>query len=279
MNIPSPTDFVFKTPIYELISWKDEDAQIENAEFQGTEGVELEIQNIVCFKGKVDGFCVECAKDSTFQRIDKVPNTWDTSWFMATRKTLGFTLTCARNDKHKIEVIYKVLPEFEGIIKIGQFPTIASLMKGDVNRYRKILKKQFSEYTRAIGLISHGVGIGSFVYLRRIFEVLIEEAHQLAVKEEKEWNEEEYGKLRMGEKIKELKNYLPKFLVDNAKMYGILSKGIHELSEQETMEYFPAVKLGIELILDEKIKIQEQKNKEKEASDLLNKIASKIEKK
>lgn len=279
MNVPSPTDFVFKTPLYELISWKDEDAQIENAEFQGIEGNELEIQNIVCFKGKVDGYCAECAKESTFQRIDKVPNTWDTSWFMASRKTLGFTLTCARNEEHKIEIIYKVLPEFEGIIKIGQFPTIASLMKGDVNRYRKILKKQFSEYTRAIGLISHGVGIGSFVYLRRIFEVLIEEAHQQAIGNEKDWNEEEYGKLRMGEKIKELKNYLPKFLVDNAKMYGILSKGIHELSEQETMEYFPAVKLGVELILDEKIKIQEQKNKEKEASELLNKIAKKIDKK
>ncbi len=278
MNVPSPTDFVFKTPLYELISWKDEDAQIENAEFVGTEGKELEIQNIVCFKGKVDGFCAECEKESTFQRIDKVPNTWDTSWFMATRRTLGFTITCARNEEHKIEIFYKVLPEFKGITKIGQFPTIASLMKGDVNRYRKILKKQFSEYSRAIGLISHGVGIGSFVYLRRIFEVLIEEAHQLAINE-KDWKEEEYGNLRMGEKIKVLKDYLPKFLVDNAKMYGILSKGIHELSEQETMEYFPAVKLGIELILDEKIKMQEQKNKEKEAADLLSIIANKIDKK
>jgi hypothetical protein len=278
MSIPKPTEFVFKTPLYELLSWKDEDAQIQNAEFQGTDGKELEIQNIVCFKGKVDGFCAECGKDSTFQRIDEVPNTWDTSWFMASRKTVRFTLTCARSVEHKIEVIYKVLPEFEGIIKIGQFPTIASLMKGDVKKYRKVLKKQFSEYTRAIGLISHGVGIGSFVYLRRIFEVLIEEAHQLAIKEQN-WNEEEYAKLRMNEKIKVLKKYLPKFLVDNAKMYGILSKGIHELSEQETMEFFPAVKLGIELILDEKIKIQEQKDKEKEATDLLNKIAKKIEEK
>ena len=278
MSVPSPTDFVFKTPLYELISWKDEDAQIENAEFIGSEGKELEIQNIVCFKGKVDGFCAECAKESTFQRIDKVPDTWDTGWYMASRKSVGFTLTCARNTEHQIEIIYKVLPEYEGIIKIGQFPTIASLMKGDVKKYRKVLKKQFSEYTRAIGLVSHGVGIGSFVYLRRIFEVLIEEAHQLA-KKEQNWDEEGYGKSRMGEKIKILKNYLPKFLVDNAKMYGILSKGIHELSEQETLEYFPAVKLGIEMILDEKIKIQEQKNKEKEAADLINKIVNKIENK
>lgn len=278
MEIPSPTEFVFKTPLYELVSWKDENAQIQNGVFQGIEGKELEIQNIVCFKGKVDGFCVECTKESTFQRIDNVPDTWDTRYYMANRKTVGFTLTCARINEHRIEIIYKVLPEYQGIIKIGQFPTIAALMKGDVDKYRKVLRKQFSEYTRAIGLVSHGVGIGSFVYLRRIFEVLIEEAHQIAISD-KNWNEEEYGKSRMGEKIKLLKEHLPKFLADNAKLYGILSKGIHELSEQETLEIFPVVKLGIELILDENIKIQEQKNKEKQAADLISKIAKKIENK
>jgi hypothetical protein len=72
---------------------------------------------------------------------------------------------------------------------------------------------------------------------------------------------------------------LPEFLVKNSAIYGILSKGIHELSEQDCLEIFPAVKLGIELILDDKIKLQEQIEKEKTGSDLISKIAQKISEK
>jgi len=279
MIIPSPNDFVFKTPLYEILYWKnDNDQVIVGGDFEGVDGKEKAIQDIVCFTGKMDGFCVHCGKESTFKRIGKVPNTWDMGHVMAVHRTMGFTLTCGREDEHKIEIFYNVFPDDLAIVKIGQFPSLASLMKGDVNKYRKILGKQFSEYSRAIGLVSHGVGIGSFVYLRRIFENLVEEAHQLATKDG-DWNEDIYIQSRMTEKIKLLKNHLPKFLVENSKIYGILSKGIHELSEQETLEIFPAVKLGIELILDDKLKIQEKIKKEKEGSELIAKIAKDIEQK
>ncbi len=36
-------------------------------------------------------------------------------------------------------------------------------------------------------------------------------------------------------------------------MYSILSKGIHELSEEECLQYFKLMKIGIELILDEQL--------------------------
>jgi hypothetical protein len=43
-------------------------------------------------------------------------------------------------------------------------------------------------------------------------------------------------------------------------LYGILSKGIHALSEEECRRHFNTVRAGIELILDEKIeRIQRQK--------------------
>ena len=44
-------------------------------------------------------------------------------------------------------------------------------------------------------------------------------------------------------------------------MYGILSKGLHELSEQECLEAFPVMRVGIELILDEKIEAAEREKK------------------
>jgi hypothetical protein len=48
------------------------------------------------------------------------------------------------------------------------------------------------------------------------------------------------------------------------KIYSWLSKGVHELSEQESMELFPYLKYAIELILDEQI-VQKEKAKKLEA--------------
>ncbi len=106
----------------------------------------------------------------------------------------------------------------------------------------------------------HGVGIGSFVYLRRIFERLIEEAHQAATTDAS-WDENVYVRSRMEEKIKILSPSLPSFLSQNWQIYSILSKGIHELSEQECAKYFDVVKGGVELILDQKIEEKERKEK------------------
>ena len=153
------------------------------------------------------------------------------------------------------------------IMKIGQYPSMADIAIAEIQDYRKILgDEQFKELSRAIGLISHGVGIGAFIYLRRIFESLIDDAHNIA-KGKKGLDEKEYNKGRMEEKIKLLgKAYLPSFLVDNWQLYSILSKGIHELSEEDCLSSFPVVKGGIELILDEKIREKKRIEKEKTIS-------------
>ena len=146
-----------------------------------------------------------------------------------------------------------------------------------MEKYRKILgKEQFKELTRAIGLKANGVGIGSFVYLRRIFENLIEEASKKAQSEIKEFSEEKYKNSRMDDKIILVKAYLPDFLVDNRKLYVIFSTGIHKLSEQECLLYFETVKVGIEQILDEKITQIERTAKLKESEKEIGKVLSKL---
>jgi hypothetical protein len=79
----------------------------------------------------------------------------------------------------------------------------------------------------------------------------------------------------MDEKIELLKDYLPEFQVNN-KIYSILSKGIHELSEDECLKHFTPVKIGIELILDEKLEKLAKKVKIKEAEKSLSKIHSEL---
>jgi hypothetical protein len=161
-------------------------------------------------------------------------------------------------------------------MKIGQHPSVADFSEREIKKYRKVLgEEKYKELNRAVGLTTHGVGIGAFVYLRRIFEGLIEEAHIEASKDAG-WDEAQYKSKRMDEKILLLANHLPSFLSENKGLYTILSKGIHELSEEECLTYFQVVKVGIELILDEKIEKIERHKKIKDTKSSLSKIKGSI---
>lgn len=165
---------------------------------------------------------------------------------------------CTRDAQHELVFFSRV--NDRQFSKVGQDPSIADLELPEVQKYRSVLKDQYTEFTKAVGLAAHGVGIGSFMYLRRIFENLIEEAHR-AAEAGPSWNEEEYRRSRMSEKIGLLADHLPEFLVDNREIYGILSTGIHELTEEDCLKYYSQVRIGIELILDEKLQDIEKRKK------------------
>ncbi|WP_333805425.1 hypothetical protein [Sulfurospirillum sp.] len=111
-------------------------------------------------------------------------------------------------------------------------------------------------------MASHSVGVGSFVYLRRIFEDFIFQARDKAI-EDKAITEDDFIHKRMDERIELLSNYLPKTLVEHKTYYSIVSKGIHELTENECLKYFDTLKMGIEVILDEKIEAKKKEEKRK----------------
>lgn len=83
---------------------------------------------------------------------------------------------------------------------------------------------------------------------------------------------EMFERARVAEKIKMLEGYLPDILVKNATIYGILSKGIHELSEEECRKYFPVVKECIYQILG----MWESERRKKADEDALSKALSSI---
>lgn len=140
------------------------------------------------------------------------------------------------------------------VSKVGQYPSVADFHIGQVHKYDKVLPKdKMREFTKAIGLAANGVGIGSFVYLRRIFEHLVFEAKDAAMATNPEFDETTFTSARMNERIQMLTDYLPDFLVENHNIYSILSKGVHELSEEECKKYFTVLKESIEIILDEKL--------------------------
>ncbi|WP_421282769.1 hypothetical protein [Aeromonas veronii] len=176
-------------------------------------------------------------------------------------------IKCKRtDDQFRYYILWE--PRTNTLTKVGQHPSIADFHISEIKQYKKLLSNEkLKEFTRAIGLAANGVGIGSFVYLRRVFEHLIFEAYQKCLTDGVV-TEERYNRSRMDQKIELLSTHLPRFLVENKSIYSILSLGIHELDENTCLAYFDTLRVGIEIILDEKLddlkkreKIEEAKNK------------------
>lgn len=245
---------------------------------------------------KADLYCVECKKDRIFNLIrnDLKPKFY-TAFYRkeevyqeenkfkkdpikykvenSSQQSNTLELSCSDNPAH----IYSLTMNIVGnrLIKTGQYPSIANLEKHDIDKYKKLLKSDYSNLNRAIGLHSHGVGAGSYVYLRRIFENLIEEKHKECL-QESDWDNDTYSRSRMADKIKMLEHKLPKLFKEAPALYGVLSKGVHELSEDECREYFPVLKYAIELILDEKLAELEENTKKDNLLKSIAGIATKI---
>jgi hypothetical protein len=218
--------------------------------------------------GPFDLYCTGCNSHSIFRRHCAItppqvasgmpPALYRRAREQKAREQRVFVveLECSRDQNHKATFAFKVGSDF--ICKIGQFPSRADLDLPDIRKYEAILGKQFSELHRAIGLNAHGIGIGSFVYLRRILERLVDSAADQRREQEPSWDRAEWSKKRMSEKVKELEQFLPQFLVDNAAIYGIASKGIHELDEDECLKDFHVMKESICLILDQELARREE---------------------
>lgn len=224
-----------------------------------------------------DCYCTDCQENSTFKNfsltyastLPLAGEAFSNPTFVTTTisdRFFSFEYMCSRNTQHIFKVSFQI--KDNNLIKIGQIPSIADVSIPEIKKYRKLLKDDYQYLSKAIGLYANGIGIGSFVYLRRIFENLIDEKKTTAISENK-IDEVLFNKSKMKDKIKMLENYLPDFLVENRNVYGIISKGIHELSEEECLKLFPNIQIAIELILDDKLAKKELENKTTQAKKFI----------
>jgi hypothetical protein len=166
------------------------------------------------------------------------------------------TITCARSESHSVQFVFR-LDENMQLQKIGQFPSLADIAIDESKTYRTVLTPEdSSEFHKAIGLAAHGVGIGSVVYLRRIFERLIIRRFE-EFKTVEGWADDDFPN-RMADRVDFLRAHLPPFLVENSRIYSILSLGLHELDEEQCLRFFPILKASIIWILDEDKKKKEE---------------------
>ena len=111
------------------------------------------------------------------------------------------------------------------------------------------------------------MNIASFVYMRRIFENILQriyEEHQseITIKD----SSKKFTDLFVKDKVKLLKPYLPILMNEEVssskyiKLYKLLSEGIHKLNEDICESLYTIIKELLLMILEKEV--QEKKNKE-----------------
>ena len=265
--LPSVETLLFKAPLYATFALSDD---LEHVRILYGRVV----QNGRSVPSKVDGFCPFCKRDTTFavQPIN-IPGGDPGNNIKQRYAFEHMRIVCARDEYHSIR--YYFLINEMTIQKIGQYPSLADIAIDEMReKYRSVLRGQnWSELYKAIGLAAHGEGIGSFVYLRRVFERLIRSRFD-EFKTDEGWNDADFQRLRMDEKIALLKDHLPSYLGEIRKIYSIFSKGIHELENEACLAFFEVGKRSIIIILDDDLKKQEELSTRKELAAAVAKFSS-----
>lgn len=227
----------------------------------------------------VDMYCPSCGDKSTFkpEHDAQLPLRGYPASYAFYKGVIPFGVIyyrCARDEDHCFMAQITYDETKNSIRKIGQNFSVADIDAPEFNKFRNVLpKEKLSDLKRSAGLISHGVGAGSFVYLRRVIEYLLESAHDEAEKAGA-IKPEEYEKARAVERIKMLKNYLPDTMVQNASVYGILSKGVHELDEETCKKLYSLMKNTIIEILEDLLAKREKEERRKALSKDINQVYS-----
>ena len=245
-------------------------------------------EDIYYFDGTLDMFCPECNQVSVFKRVGNSPrpslaampafSTGGASSVYAKpqrfSRIYSVDFECSRNKDHTATFLF--LQDLKSLRKIGEYPSLADRQFQELAKYEKELDVFYQEFKTAHYLYLHNVAIGSFVYLRRVLEKVVVDVAIQKYSSQPNWNLEKWrgNKGRFENIIEELADDLPEFLVKNTVLYKILSKGVHELAEDECIEYFEVVKAAIEEILDEKMSRDEKERRRKSISGKLTQIHS-----
>ena len=179
---------------------------------------------------------------------------------------------CTHEKTHVIVAYFRI--DRDWLIKIGQYPSLDDIQSTIVDQYDSVLDEiHLDELKKANRCYLISYAVAAFIYLRRVFEFLVHEA--CLRKYTASAVPDGFDRLPMEKKISDLKDYLPKLLVDNASVYSIMSEGIHNLSEEKCADAYPAIYSGIYLILKAEIERREKERDEAEFHKSLKSLSGK----
>ncbi len=256
---------LFKLPLYKKI---EVDNTILNYKFFPYANLKMELYCNECKKRRIYTFM-----NSRHAFINMAPSSSSNDVKNEFQKLDFFRLIAQADCGHHLVADFRIIDE-NHIEKIGQYPSIYDLNEEINNKqFLKLLNKEYESYYKtACSLFSFNSCIGALTYLRRIFEKLLidvfnDNKDKISIKLD------EYQKMRMEDKIKAIKVYLPDIMQEQGfnNIYTKISDGIHNLTEEDCLSIFPVLKEGIEEILIERL---EKQNKEKRRKEISNKLSN-----
>jgi len=213
------------------------------------------------------------------------------------RRWLGpfeVVMQCTRVESHfvwlnfQLEVSTKLDKPTEGkllkpieiyrLTKYGQWPSLVDFhlhqMDGLADAFSEVNVK---EWKRSLMTQAHGFNVAACVHLRRMFESLLLEARDSVdggTHKDKEWPD--FDGAPTPERVRLLASELPPFIVEHPELYGVLSKGVHQLTEQECFRELPVLQQCMRLIAEQRIDKRRRAKNEEETKKLLAEAASRL---
>lgn len=216
-----------------------------------------------------DGSIFGCSLDITNGHLYGVQPPFDSQMLQERIYYIEYLFNCTNDKNHQYIMYISVEIKKDGFVvrKIGQNPSMLTIKGFDFDKYKKELEalNAYEDYKKADLSYADHFYVGSFAYLRRIFEKMLEEYTEgKALVDNHVDTKINVAKEKFDPRIRDLlKN-----------MYGILSASIHELDEETSKDYYISLKAIIDIQL-EYLKTEKDKEKQsKELSSVLGKIAS-----
>lgn len=287
------SDFILLSPLYKTYKVNNDNDQKESFEIFMSSDAHYDDDEV--FKDPLifDTYCPQCKKESTFKNLftekEKTTANFGIEYFEGHRKTYSVRsydaptmfvkeFVCSRDSSHVN--VYVFLLSYDrptlSVTKIGEYPSTLVAHTLDLKKYRKHFENYHDQLVMSLKAFSNGIGVGSFVYLRRIFEDLVWKAYARHKIKFDDITELEFRNKKMAAKIDYVKDELPEFLVEKDYLYSILSKAIHSLEESFCLKNYVFVKDSILLILDQEIERIEKNVNIKNLEKAINNINSNI---
>lgn len=199
------------------------------------------------------------------------------------------SLSCGRDEEHVVTFYFRVAriwtntpihtqianPTWE-LQKVGQYPSLVDFHLHQIDGYEAAFSDaDLREWKRAITTQAHGFNVAACVYLRRVFENLLDEARSKVHGgrfREQAWPE--YDEARIPERVRLVASELPSFIVEHPELYKVLSKGVHQLTEEECNAALPMLQSCMQIIGTQRLEVQMREKREAETAKLLHAAAS-----
>ena len=215
----------------------------------------------------IEVFCVQCNSMRPFRPASRESAQSKFSFYEeSSPRIIELIYKCTAEEEHTLLFFLRMANN--GLEKIGQLPSAADLQRPLPGQLRRRFPKDCEDIARAKGLAAHGIGAGSFVYLRRVIERLLRRAESQTVRDGSA-SPADLSRLRVSERFHALAPTLPPMIASDPTIYALLSAGVHELDEKTCRDYFP-------VLLDSVLHVLHEELSSIETSDRAKKLKSKL---